>query len=272
MKKRIELERRGKDPSEISELNLDNSRATQIEGLTDEYTSLSSLSLISVGLTTLKGFPSLPKLLKLELSENRITSGLNALTGCPGITHLNLSNNRIKDLESLDPLKSFSNMTHLDLFNNDVCKIQDYRTKVFALIPSLKFLDGYDVEENEAEESDSESYEGGAPNGANSASKDEEDLEDEDISDEEEDELGEGEEEDLEEEEEDELEDEEEEEGPGLASIYNTNFNDVEDGDYQCNEDGEEPEDDEPEDLEDEEAPKEKRRKLKDQEDDGGGK
>ncbi|QQP53198.1 Uncharacterized protein FKW44_005579, partial [Caligus rogercresseyi] len=75
MEKRIELERRGKDPSEvgmtimvigqnITELNLDNSRATQIEGLTDEYANLSSLSLISVGLTTLKGFPSLPKLQK----------------------------------------------------------------------------------------------------------------------------------------------------------------------------------------------------------------
>ncbi|QQP53197.1 Acidic leucine-rich nuclear phosphoprotein 32 family member A, partial [Caligus rogercresseyi] len=122
--------------------------------------------------------------------------------------------------------KSFGSLTHLDLFNNDICKMEDYRSKVFKLIGSLKFLDGYDLEENEAEESDSD--EGGA-NGVPASEDADEDLEDEDdIGDEEEDDL---------EEEEDDLEEEEEEDdddGPGLASIYNTNFNDVEDGDYEC--------------------------------------
>ena len=47
---------------QIKELNLDNTRATQIEGLTDEYTALETLSLINVGLTSLKGFPKLPNL------------------------------------------------------------------------------------------------------------------------------------------------------------------------------------------------------------------
>ena len=36
---------------QVTELNLDNCRATQIEGLTDEYTSLEFLSMINVGLT-----------------------------------------------------------------------------------------------------------------------------------------------------------------------------------------------------------------------------
>lgn len=56
---------------QITELNLDNCRSTSIVGLTDEYTALESLSLINVGLTTLKGFPKLPNLKKLELSDNR---------------------------------------------------------------------------------------------------------------------------------------------------------------------------------------------------------
>lgn len=50
---------------------MDNCRSTSIVGLTDEYTALESLSLINVGLTTLKGFPKLPNLKKLELSDNR---------------------------------------------------------------------------------------------------------------------------------------------------------------------------------------------------------
>ena len=89
---------------QVKELNLDNARATQIEGLTDEYANLETLSLINVGLTTLKGFPKLPKLKKLELSDNRISNGLGALKDCPLLSHLNLSNNKIKDLEAIEPL------------------------------------------------------------------------------------------------------------------------------------------------------------------------
>ena len=134
---------------QVKELNLDNARATQIEGLTDEYANLETLSLINVGLTTLKGFPKLPKLKKLELSDNRISNGLGALKDCPLLSHLNLSNNKIKDLEAIEPLKSFDSLTHLDLFNNDVCNSDEYRTKVFKLLPNLKYLDNADVDDND---------------------------------------------------------------------------------------------------------------------------
>lgn len=90
----------------IKELNLDNCRSTTIQGLTEEFVNLESLSLINVGLTSLKGFPKLPKLQKLELSDNRISGGLNFLHGSPKLTYLNLSGNKIKDLESLEPLVS----------------------------------------------------------------------------------------------------------------------------------------------------------------------
>lgn len=56
---------------QIVELNLDNCRSTSIVGLTDEFVNLESLSMINVGLVSLKGFPKLPKLKKLELSDNR---------------------------------------------------------------------------------------------------------------------------------------------------------------------------------------------------------
>lgn len=122
---------------------MDNCRSTNIIGLTDEYTNLEILSLNNVGLTTLKGFPTLPKLRKLELSDNRISNGLHFLNGCKKLTHLNLSGNKIKDLQTLKPLEEFESLRNLDLFNNDVTNIEDYRSKVFALHPSLKYLDGY---------------------------------------------------------------------------------------------------------------------------------
>ena len=101
---------------QVKELNLDNACATQIEGLTDEYTNLETLSLINVGLTTLKGFPKLPKLKKLELSDNRISNGLGALKDCPLLTHLNLSNNKIKDLEAIEPVVNIKYAPFSQLF------------------------------------------------------------------------------------------------------------------------------------------------------------
>ncbi|GFS81444.1 acidic leucine-rich nuclear phosphoprotein 32 family member A [Trichonephila clavipes] len=154
MEKRIELEKRGKNPSMIKELNLDNCRSTSIVGLTDEFVNLESLSLINVGLISLKGFPKLPNLKKLELSDNRISGGLNWLHDSPKLTHLNLSGNKLKDIETLKPLQVFNNLKNLDLFNCEVTGVDNYREEVFGLISSLKYLDGYDRDDKEAEDSE----------------------------------------------------------------------------------------------------------------------
>ncbi|EDW08955.1 acidic leucine-rich nuclear phosphoprotein 32 family member A isoform X2 [Drosophila mojavensis] len=151
MEKRIELERRARKANQILELNLDNCRSTSIVGLTDEYTALETLSLINVGLTTLKGFPKLPNLKKLELSDNRISSGLHYLTTSPKLQYLNLSGNKIKDLETLKPLKEFKNLNILDLFNNDATQVENYREKIFKMLPSLNFLDGFDCNDEEVQ-------------------------------------------------------------------------------------------------------------------------
>lgn len=63
-------------------------------------------------------------------------------TSAPELTHLNLSGNKIKDLEELKPLEKFNHLDSLDLFNNEATSMDSYREKIFALIPSLKFLDG----------------------------------------------------------------------------------------------------------------------------------
>ncbi|XP_012157599.1 acidic leucine-rich nuclear phosphoprotein 32 family member A [Ceratitis capitata] len=154
MEKRIELERRARKANQITELNLDNCRSTSIVGLTDEYTALESLSLINVGLTTLKGFPKLPNLKKLELSDNRISNGLNYLTTSPKLQYLNLSGNKIKDLETLKPLEEFKHLAVLDLFNNEATQIENYREKIFEMLKSLKFLDGFDSNDVEAPSED----------------------------------------------------------------------------------------------------------------------
>uniref|UniRef100_G3PXN3 Acidic leucine-rich nuclear phosphoprotein 32 family member n=1 Tax=Gasterosteus aculeatus TaxID=69293 RepID=G3PXN3_GASAC len=161
MKKRIHLELRNRTPSDVKELVLDNCRSNEgkIEGLTDEFEELEFLSTINVGLTTVSHLPRLNKLKKLELSDNRISGGLEVLAAkCPNLTHLNLSGNKIKDLSTIEPLKELATLKSLDLFNCEVTNLNEYRDNVFKLLPQLTYLDGYDKDDKEAPDSDAEVY------------------------------------------------------------------------------------------------------------------
>lgn len=235
MEKRIELERRARRANQITELNLDNCRSTSIVGLTDEYTALESLSLINVGLTTLKGFPKLPNLKRLELSDNRISNGLNYLTTSPKLAYLNLSGNKIKDLEALKPLEAFENLAVLDLFNNEATQTENYREKIFEMLPSLEFLDGFDANDVEApsEGDDDEEVNG----------NDSDEASDEMVDDEDDGEYGDEDEEDD--------SDDEDNGDVSLAEVYNDDLG--EDNSEWDEEDGEDDDEDD-DDSDDEEA------------------
>ncbi|XP_053542125.1 acidic leucine-rich nuclear phosphoprotein 32 family member D isoform X2 [Ictalurus punctatus] len=239
MKKRIHLELRNRTPSDVCELVLDNCRSDEgkVEGLTSEFVNLEFLSLINVGLTSISNLPKLHKLKKLELSDNRISAGLEILAEkLPNLTHLNLSGNKLKDLSMLEPLRDLPRLKSLDLFNCEVTTLDDYRASVFKLLPQITYLDGYDPEDREVSDSDAE---GGD--------------EDEDEVNSEEDEDEDGDDDDDEDEENEEDEDDEEEEDSGQ-----------EDG-----EDDEEEDDDDDDDEEDEDECKgEKRKRDPEDEDD----
>ncbi|XP_043933611.1 acidic leucine-rich nuclear phosphoprotein 32 family member A isoform X3 [Protopterus annectens] len=189
---------------EVKELVLDNCRSNEgkIEGLSDEFEELEFLSTINVGLASIANLPKLNKLKKLELSDNRISGGLEVLAEkCPNLTHLNLSGNKIKDLSTIDPLKKLENLKSLDLFNCEVTNLNDYRENVFKLLPQLTYLDGYDREDKEAPDSDAEAYVEGLEDDDEDDDDEEEEF-DEDAAvgeeeDEEEEEEGEEEEEDV---------------------------------------------------------------------------
>lgn len=44
----------------------------------------------------------------------------------------------------------------MDLFNCEVTNLNDYRESVFELLPQLTYLDGYDIEDREASDSEGE--------------------------------------------------------------------------------------------------------------------
>ncbi|KAK2103210.1 Acidic leucine-rich nuclear phosphoprotein 32 member [Saguinus oedipus] len=185
----------------VKELVLDNSRSNEgkLEGLTDEFEELEFLSTINVGLTSIANLPKLNKLKKLELSDNRVSGGLEVLAEkCPNLTHLNLSGNKIKDLSTIEPLKKLENLKSLDLFNCEVTNLNDYRENVFKLLPQLTYLDGYDRDDKEAPDSDAEGYVEGLDDEEEDEDEEEYDEDAQVVEDEEdEDEEEEGEEEDV---------------------------------------------------------------------------
>uniref|UniRef100_A0A8C3INM1 Acidic leucine-rich nuclear phosphoprotein 32 family member n=1 Tax=Chrysemys picta bellii TaxID=8478 RepID=A0A8C3INM1_CHRPI len=196
-----ETEDTGSVHAQVKELVLDNCRSNEgkIEGLTDEFEELEFLSTINVGLSSVANLPKLNKLKKLELSDNRISGGLEVLAEkCPNLTHLNLSGNKIKDLSTIEPLKKLENLKSLDLFNCEVTNLNDYRENVFKLLPQLTYLDGYDRDDKEAPDSDAEGYVEGLDDEEEDEDEEEYDEDAQVVEDEEEDEEEEeGEEEDV---------------------------------------------------------------------------
>ncbi|XP_015221038.2 acidic leucine-rich nuclear phosphoprotein 32 family member B-like isoform X1 [Lepisosteus oculatus] len=221
MQKRISLELRNRKPADVKELVLDNCRSDggRVSGVTADFETLQCLSVANVGLVSLDNLPQLDKLRKLDLSENRLAGGLEKLAEkTPNLTHLNLSENKIKDLRALEPLKKLPLLSSLDLFNCEVTMLQEYRDSVLELLPQLAYLDGLDADGQEAPDSDLElGGEGEAGENGEEEEEDEEedldeedlDVEDEDDDDDDDDDEG-GEDEDDEEEDDSETLDEEE--------------------------------------------------------------
>lgn len=127
--------------------------------LFDRFPSLEELSVAGARLASLAGLPRLPALRRLSLPDNRLSGAdsLAAVAESCGSTlrHLDLGNNRFAEVEELTPLAPLR-VQALDLYQCPVTKVKGYREKVFALIPSLKYLDGADAEGNERLETDEE--------------------------------------------------------------------------------------------------------------------
>lgn len=87
-----------------------------------------SIDLSDNGVLTLDGFPRLPRLGTLLLSNNRVSRiGQNLDDFVPNLSTLMLSNNALRNLADLDALATLPKLTHLSCLDNDVTKKPLYR-------------------------------------------------------------------------------------------------------------------------------------------------
>ena len=123
----------------------------------EQFYNLESLSLNSTGLNSLTHFPKLSNLIRIDLNDNEIKSGLNELTKLTELMQICLKNNKIDSFEELKHLKTLNSLVYIDLFGCPVANVKDYRDQLFEMIPSLQIVDGVNREGEEMSLSDIDS-------------------------------------------------------------------------------------------------------------------
>lgn len=167
-----------------------------------------------------------------------MSKGLEVLKESLSLKSLSLTNNKFKDFDSLKPLADLQ-LTHLDVDGNEFSESkEEFRKKMFELLPSLVLLDGADKDGVEVNSDDDEDNE----------EDDEEDLSEEEES------AGE--------------EESEDEDGPGLSALYDNTADLDEDDEADYDADGAEAESEEDEDEDDDDVPQAKGVKRKHDEED----
>ncbi|KAE9021855.1 hypothetical protein PF011_g4733 [Phytophthora fragariae] len=147
----------------LQSLDISGNQISALQGL--ESGSLSLLKINGNALINLAGLQSLPSLTTLEasrnaieelisladdaatkleiltLDENKLTT-LSGIENLPALHTLSLQQNNIDTLEGMQPLEQLTKLTSLNLIGNPLTQVDDYRSSIILLAPTLTHLDG----------------------------------------------------------------------------------------------------------------------------------
>ena len=130
----------------ISEALLDGHSIPDLGDLSF-LTNCDKLGYLSLNKCDLKSLPMLPKGLnieRLELCDNKLSGGLEAITELASLEELHLGGNPLASLESLKPLANLKSLRILDITDCPVAKDAGAHSEIFKLIPTLEALSGKD--------------------------------------------------------------------------------------------------------------------------------
>ena len=126
----------------------------------ENFKDLEELTLTMCNISSLKNFPDLPKLSKIELSDNHIKGEeLPNLCKYNNLTELRIANNNIKNFDEIICLEKLSGLTNIDFTECPITKMEKYREKLFEIFKKLKILDGMDKDGKVHEDDDDDDEE-----------------------------------------------------------------------------------------------------------------
>lgn len=164
-----------------------------------ECNNMGYLSLNKCDLRKLESFPAGLTLERLELCDNKLHDGLDALAGLDKLEELHLGGNKFDSIAQLQPLTKISSLRILDLTDCPVVeKEANLNETIFKLLPNLEafngkdasgesvdFEDGSDDLDDYSSEDDSEDGSGASDDSQEDSEGSEEDSDEEDEDDEE---------------------------------------------------------------------------------------
>jgi len=131
---------------------------------------LTILNLNDCTIESLANFPKLPKLTRLEMFGNPFKGSelKNLVAAIPKVQELHLGDNEIAEYDEVACLAGLKELKDLYLAGCPISEKEDYREKLFSLIPSLEILDMVDKDGNDVAgelegdegEEDEEEFEG----------------------------------------------------------------------------------------------------------------
>lgn len=159
------LEREGSAREEVVQVMLQECKAIDL-GLLAGMDALESLEICVGDLKSLRGFPALPSLTRLDVSDNKIVDGFEDLAGCPKLVELIVENNRVASMDAIRGLKACKSLRVLSLEGNPLAETDGYG-EVWKVLPHLEVVDHKDQDgqevvndEDDDEDDDDEGGEG----------------------------------------------------------------------------------------------------------------
>ena len=140
----------------------------EIKSYLEKFINLEILNMSYCKLKSLDNLPKFPNLYKIDLSENFLDENeFIKLKDYPFLSEIYFVNNKVKNFDTIKIMNSSRNLHLIDLSENPINSIKDYRKNFFDSFPRLIFLDGIgknnelfqdfeDNEENEEEEEEND--------------------------------------------------------------------------------------------------------------------
>ena len=121
----------------------------------ETFTYCTTLTFNSCNIIQIDNLPAMPQLKRLELSNNKITSGMQVLPQrYPKLEVLKVCNNRISRLGELACLLKLKSLTLMSIVGNPLAEQFNVSTQIFDMLTQLETLDGLDRKGNDVNTDD----------------------------------------------------------------------------------------------------------------------